>query len=408
MPNVIFVAPYFLETTLRFIEGAVNLPGVRLGLVSTDPESKLPPSIRERLAGYFHLDDCLNPKELIRAGHAFRQAWGAVHGMMAALEDLQVPMAEAREALGVDGLSVRAAHHFRDKSLMKDALRSHGIPCARHALVHAEGAALDFAAGSGYPLVVKPPAGAGARSTWRVNDAAELKRALAANPPSAERPVLLEEFVVGREHSFDSIMLDGRLVWHSISRYSPTPLDVLSNPWIQWAVLLPREIDGPEFDDIRTAAEKALKLLGLRTGLTHMEWFRRNDGSIAISEVAARPPGAQFTSLISYAHDLDFYSAWPRLMALNEFTPPARRWAVGAAYLRGQGKGRVKAIHGIDAANREVGPLVVESRLPRPDQAPSGSYEGEGYVILRHPETSVVEAGLKTLVSTIRVEMGSS
>ena len=23
---------------------------------------------------------------------------------------------------------------------------------------------------------------------------------------------------------------------------------------------------------------------------------------------------AQFTSLISYAHDLDFYSAWPRLM----------------------------------------------------------------------------------------------
>jgi len=408
MPNVIFVAPYFLETTLRFIEGAVNLSGVRLGLISTDPESKLPPAIRERLAGHFHLDDCLNPRELVRAGQAFRHAWGAVHGMMAALEDLQVPMAEAREALGVDGLSVRAAHHFRDKSLMKDALRAHGIPCARHALVNTEAAALDFAAGSGYPLVVKPPAGAGARSTWRVNDAAELKRALAANPPSTERPVLIEEFVVGREHSFDSIMVDGRLVWHSISRYSPTPLDVLENPWIQWAVLLPREIDGPEFDDIRTAAEKALKLLGLKTGLTHMEWFRRNDGSIAISEVAARPPGAQFTSLISWAHDLDFYSAWPRLMALNEFTPPVRRWAVGAAYLRGQGKGRVKAIHGIDAANREVGPLVVESRLPRPDQAPSGSYEGEGYVILRHPETSVVEAGLRTLVSTIRVEMGSS
>lgn len=408
MPNVLFVAPYFLETTLRFIEGAVNLPGVRVGLISTDPESKLPPSIRGKLAGHFHLDDCLNAKELIRAGHAFRQAWGAVHGMMAALEDLQVPMAEARAALGIDGLSVKAAHHFRDKSLMKDALRAQGIPCAQHALVHTEGAALDFAAGCGYPLVVKPPAGAGARSTWRVSDEVELKRALAANPPSADRPVLIEEFVVGREHSFDSIMVDGHIVWHSISRYSPTPLDVLENPWIQWAVLLPREIDGPEFDDIRTAAAKALKVLGLKTGLTHMEWFRRSDGSIAISEVAARPPGAQFTSLISYAHDLDFYSAWPRLMALNEFIPPIRRWAVGAAYLRGQGKGRVKAIHGIDAANREVGTLVVESKLPHPDQAPSGTYEGEGYVILRHPETSVVEAGLKTLVSTIRVEMGSS
>ncbi|MDZ4806160.1 MAG: ATP-grasp domain-containing protein [Candidatus Eisenbacteria bacterium] len=407
MPNVIFVAPYFLETTLRFLEGAVNLPGARIGLISTDPESKLPPSIRGKLAGHFHLDDCLNPAELIRAGHAFRHAWGAVHGMIAALEELQVPMAEARDSLGVDGLSVKAAHHFRDKSRMKDVLRSHGIPCARHALADGEGAALDFAASCGYPLVVKPPAGAGARSTWRVNDEAELKRALAANPPSAERPVLLEEFVVGREHSFDSIMVDGELVWHSISCYYPTPLDVLENPWIQWSVLLPREIDGPEFDDIRTAAAKALKVLGLKTGLTHMEWFRRDDGSIAISEVAARPPGAQFTSLISYAHDLDFYSAWPRLMALNVFTPPTRRWSVGAAYLRGQGQGRVKAIHGIDAANREVGPLVVESKLPRPDEKPSGSYEGEGYVILRHPETSVVEAGLRTLVSTIRVELGS-
>jgi hypothetical protein len=33
MPNVVFVAPYFLETTLRFVQGAAQLPGVRLGLV---------------------------------------------------------------------------------------------------------------------------------------------------------------------------------------------------------------------------------------------------------------------------------------------------------------------------------------------------------------------------------------
>jgi hypothetical protein len=408
MPNVIFVAPYFLDTTLRFVAGAANLPGVRVGLISTDPESKLPPEIRAKLAGHFRLDDCLIAKELVRAGHAFRHAWGAVHGMIAALEELQVPLAEAREALGIDGLSVKAAHNFRDKSRMKEVLRAHGLPCARHALAGAEREAFEFANSNGYPIVVKPPAGAGARSTWRVNNADELTRALAANPPRPDRPVLLEEFVQGREHSFDSIMLDGRLVWHSISRYYPTPLDVLENPWIQWAVLLPREIDGPEFDDIRLAATKALKALGLKTGLTHMEWFRRNDGTIAISEVAARPPGAQFTSLISYAHDCDFYAAWPRLMALNEFNPPERRWSVGAAYLRGQGQGRVKAIHGIDAANRAVGPLVVESKLPRPDQSPSGSYEGEGYVILRHPDTSVVEEGLKTLVSTIRVELGSA
>ena len=35
------------------------------------------------------------------------------------------------------------------------------------------------------------------------------------------------------------------------------------------------------------------KFLGLQTGMTHMEWFGRPDGSIAIGEIGARPPGAQ-------------------------------------------------------------------------------------------------------------------
>ena len=140
------------------------------------------------------------------------------------------------------------------------------------------------------------------------------------------------------------------LVWHSISRYLPTPLEVLENPWIQWAVLLPRDIATPEYDVIRREGVRGLRALGLRTGLTHMEWFRRAGDDIAISEVAARPPGAQFTSLLSYAHDIDMYAAWARLEISGTFDPPERRYSVGAAYLRGQGSGTVLAVHGLDVA----------------------------------------------------------
>jgi len=94
-------------------------------------------------------------------------------------------------------------------------------------------------------------------------------------------------------------------------------------------------------------------------------------------------------------------------MVFDRFEPPPRRFAVGAAYLRGQGTGdRVKAIHGIAEAQKEVGDLVVEAKLPQAGQSPSGTYEGEGYIILRHPETDVVERGLKRLVERIYVEMG--
>jgi hypothetical protein len=218
--------------------------------------------------------------------------------------------------------------------------------------------------------------------------------------------VHLEEFIVGEEFSFDSVTIDGRHVFHSIGKYSPTPLDVLQNPWIQWIVSLPRRIDGPEFARIRAAGPRALDVLGMRTGLTHMEWFRRKDGSIAISEVAARPPGAQFTTLMSYAHDKDMYKAWVELMVFDTFDVPERKFAAGAAYLRGQGQGRVRSIRGLEQAQKELGELVVEAKLPQIGMSPKEGYEGEGYVIVRHPDTDVVENALKRMVELVRVDLG--
>ncbi len=403
--HVIFAAPFFMDATLRFIRGATHLENVSLTLVSQDPLEKLPAEIRERLAGHWRVDDALDPGHLVAAARELQQRFGKATRYIAALEQLQVPLAAAREALGIEGLGVDAARNFRDKSRMKDVFRAAGVPCARHTLIGDAANAIEFASAVGFPLVVKPPAGAGGKSTFRIDNEAQLATLLERHPPNPEHPTLFEEFVSGTEFSFDSVMIGGQLAWHSISRYMPSPLEVIENDWIQWCVLLPRDISDAEFDPIREAGEKALHALGLQTGLSHMEWFRLMDGRIAISEVGARPPGAQFTSLLSYAHDVDFYRAWPRLMVFGEFDAPARRYAAGAAYIRGQGRGTVQRIHGLDEAQRKHGDIVVEAKLPRQGQPPSDSYEGDGYVIVRHPDTGVVEQALRDIVSTIRVEL---
>jgi len=49
---------------------------------------------------------------------------------------------------------------------------------------------------------------------------------------------------------------------------------------------------------------------------------------------------------------------------------------------------------------------VVESRLPAPGQMSSASYEGDGYVIVRHPDTGVVADAMRRLVTGVRVELG--
>ena len=411
MTRALFVAPFGLDSTLRFVRAAAILPGVRLGIVSQESAqalaAKLPPEVRERIAAHVRVRDAHDVDELTRAvGQAQQALGGPVERLIGILEPLQVPLAEVRERLGIRGMDAAEARRFRDKADMKDALRAAGLPCARHRLVTSAAQALEFAR-EGLPLVAKPPAGAGARDTFRIDEISQLESWVRSVPPSAERPLLLEEFLSGTEHSFDAVTLGGETVFHSISVYAPTPLEVMSTPWIQWTVMLPRHIDGPEYAAIREAGSRSLQVLGMVDGMSHMEWFRRPDDSVAISEVGARPPGAQFTSLISHAHDHDFYRAWGEIVILGRFEVPERRFATGAAYLRGQGQGQVSGVEGIEAIKRELGDLVIEAKLPSPGQPKASSYEGEGYVILRHPDTAVVEEGLKKVVATLRVHLES-
>jgi len=401
-----FVAPYLLDTTTRFVQAAATLPDVKLALITCEPSDRLPPEVRRSLAGHWRIEDPLDAGQIAGAVRGLGDQLGPVQRLLAVLEQLQVPLAQVREDLGIPGMDVVTAGNFRDKAQMKTVLRAAGVPCARHRLASSPTDVADFARQAGFPLVVKPPAGAGAKSTFRLDDAADLKAWLDIAPPSPERPALVEEFLTGEEGSYDSVMVDGQVVWDSVSDYLPTPLEVLRNPWMQWVVRLPRDIGGPEYAGIRQIAPAALRALGLRSGLTHMEWFRRPDGTVAVSEVGARPPGAQITSMLCYVHDFDLYSAWARLMVHGSFEPPERRWSAGTVYLRGQGAGQVTATRGLDALPPEVSSLVVDSRLPRPGQQSSGSYEGDGYITVRHPDTSVVTDALRQLVTTVRVELG--
>lgn len=406
MSFVVFATPFFDEKTLRFMAATLAQPGVRLAVISQASELEMPEPIRTRLADHVRVEDILRSEEIIAATAHLARLHEPVYRLLAINENIQVQAAEARARLGIEGLGPEAALRFRDKALMKEAFRAGGIPCARHRQVTSTAEAFAFAEEIGFPVIVKPLSGAGATDTHRATDAESLGRALESSAPDADHPVLVEEFIVGHEHSFETITVEGQPVWHSITRYFPNPLEVVQTPWIQWCVVLPREVDDPAYDDIRAHGARALSVLGMDTGLSHMEWFRRRDGSVAISEVGARPPGAQFCTIISRAHDFDLYDAWARLVLEGSFEPPVRKYAAGAAYLRGQGEGVVQAIHGLDQIDREIGHLVTDVKLPEIGKPHATGYEGDGFILLRHPETRVVEQALLRIVSLVRVELG--
>ena len=403
-----FVAPYLLEATSRFVLSAAAVPGVRVTLITTEPADRLPPALREAIVGHWQVANALDPDQIVDAVRGLSAQLGPIDRLIGALEQLQVPLAQARAALGIKGMSKRAAINVWDKSQLKEALTAAGVPCARHQLVRHTAEALAFRELVGYPMVAKPPDGAGAKATFRLDNDADFDSWLVAARQGWDQVWLLEEFLTGQEHTFDSVTLGGETIWASISDYRPPPLEVLRTPWVQWTVLLPRDISGPEYADIRTIGPAALRALGVTDAFSHLEWFERPDRSVAISDVGSRPPNAQLAAMIGFSYDFDFAATWAELILKGTFVPPERKYASGTAYLRGMGHGQVREVHGIDRIRRELGHLIVDSQLPALGQPANTSYEGEGFITVRHADTDVVREALDAIVSTVRVELVES
>ena len=399
--NVIFAAPFPAEVTMRFVRAAARHPDVKLlGIVATPPSG----ADSNVYADYVRVTDPLSVRDLIDATEVLKRRHGQPHRILGILESMQVQLAQARAHHGVPGTTPRVAELFRDKSRMKAALTKAGLPVARNMLLHNQEDARVFANAAGFPMVLKPPAGMGAKATFRVNNPEELLAALRGMGASAQQPVLAEEFLRGREFSFETLTLGGKPRAQSISHYLPTCLEAIETPWVQWCCLLPRDISGPEYAGAKQLAHACIEALGLEDGMTHMEWFQRPDGSLAIGEIAQRPPGANISLMTGLVHGVNLYEAWIRLLVDGQFDGPwERKYAAGSAFLRGMGRGRVAQVTGLKEIHEAVGRYVVEANIPDVGTPKSDSYEGDGYVVVRDPDTEVVKAVLKKIIETVKV-----
>jgi formate-dependent phosphoribosylglycinamide formyltransferase (GAR transformylase) len=404
MKAVVFVAPVLLENTQRYVRAFAEA-GCRLGIISQDSIERLDAGLRPHVHAAVRVRNVMDPDDLVAGCEALSTRLGGLDRLAGALEQLQIPLGIARDRLRIGGMGEEVARNFREKARMKDLLSAANVPVARHKLAKDAADVRAFVARVGYPVIVKPPDGLGAKATFRVSDRDDLEAALRVTAPSPQAPVQVEEFIrAAEENTCETVSIRGVAVWRSGTRYLPSVLDVVENPWMQYCVLLPREDQDPRFVSFHPINDRALRALGMQTGLTHMEWFRMPDGSALVNEVGARPPGASIMPLMSQTHDCDMWQRWASLVVHETFDPPVRKYAAGVAFFRGTGTGAVSAIRGLDAAQEAVGALVMDRKLPVVGQPKSASYEGEGWALVRHPDTRVVYEALRTLISLVRVE----
>jgi biotin carboxylase len=116
--------------------------------------------------------------------------------------------ARIREEFGLPGMTVAETIPFRDKEKMKQVLDAAGIRTPRHASTTTVAGVWEAVERIGYPIIVKPIAGAGLRRHLPRRLLAELSDVLPLLRHVPE--VSVEEFIDGEELTFDTVCADGR------------------------------------------------------------------------------------------------------------------------------------------------------------------------------------------------------
>ena len=384
--NILMFSPAFPAEMPRFTQGLAEV-GVRVFGLSDAPESMLPDSVQRLLTGYVRVPSLWDEEAVVRAvlQSPFARSLDRVECLW---EPGMLVAARLREALGLPGMTVEQTIPFRDKGEMKKMLDAAGLRTPRHHRAATEYGCRAAAEEIGYPLIIKPIAGAGSADTYRLDGSEDMDRVL---PRLRHVPeVSVEEFIDGEEYTFDTITSGGHVHFHNVAWYRPKPLEARAVQWISPQTVTLRDLDSPELKGGIELGLGVLKALGFETGFTHMEWFRQPDGEVVFGEIGGRPPGARSVDLMMWANDLNIYRGWAEAVAYGRFTQSyERRYNSAVIFKRAQGEGRIQRVEGLEELRREFGSWLVEdeiSQVGQPRRNWKQTLVSDGYLILRHPD----------------------
>lgn len=386
--NIVMLSPGFPLEQAYFTR-ALAQTGTQVIGVGDQPVHALPPEARESLAHYEHVS--LSDEAAVLSALQGLSRHVHIDRVECLWEPYVVLAARIREHLGVPGMSVDHAIPFRDKERMKQVLDAAGIRTPRHVATDTVAGMWEAAERIGYPLIVKPIAGAGSADTYRVDSPEQLAevQVMVRHVPV----VSVEEFIDGEEYTYDTVCGDGRLLFENVCRYLPRPLETRIHEWISPFTISLRDKGDPRLQDGIAMGRAVLDALGFETGFTHMEWYRKSDGEVVFGEIGARPPGARTVDVMNYATDGDLFRTWAQAVTTGTAEPLTHHYNAASMFKRANGAGRITRVEGLDWLMADVGEHVCVL-----DLLPVGAHRrdwratllSDGMIIFRHPDLGEV------------------
>lgn len=387
--NVIMISPGFPREMPLFTRGLASV-GARVIGVGDTPAEALAPDVRFALDRYVRVSTLWDEATVVReVGATLRGV--SVDRVECLWEPGMMVAAALREALGAPGLTVDQTVPFRDKERMKAVLDAAGIRTPHHRRARSASECRDAAKAIGFPLIIKPIAGAGSADTHKVATERELESVLDHVRHVPE--VSVEEFIEGEEYTFDTVCANGDILYFNVANYRPPVLIGRSLEWVSPQTVTLRDVDAPHLAAGRRMGEAVIQALGFRTGFTHMEWFLKPNGEAVFGEIGGRPPGARSVDIMNYGCDIDLFRGWAEAATTGRFSQRVeRRYNAAVVFKRAQGHGRIRRIEGLEPILHHFGSHIVAVDL-LPIGAPRRNWKqtllSDGSIVVRHPSLSV-------------------
>jgi len=405
--DVLMLSPGFPAEMPLFTRGLSEV-GARVLGVGDQPQSALDSEVRANLAAYLQVKSLWDEPAVV--AEVKRWLGGRKPDRVECLWEPGVILAaRLREALGVPGLGVEQSIPFRDKERMKQVLDAAGVRTPRHARARSAQEVRTAVERIGYPIIIKPIAGAGSADTYQAANAEQLEQALALVRHVPE--VSVEEYIEGEEYTFDTVCADGRILYENICWYRPKPLVARLNEWICPQSIALRDIEAPELQGGRALGRAVIAALGYQSGFTHMEWFLTPKGEAVFGEIGGRPPGGRLVHVMNYSCDADLFRAWAEAVCHGRISQDLRkRYNAAVVFKRSQGQGqRVVRYEGLESLLMRHGEHIVNIELT-PLGAPRRDWRkvvvGDGWVVARHPNLELTVEIADRISTDLRLVAG--
>ncbi len=372
--NFIFISPHNPANYWLFCD-RLKKNGVNVLGIGDCPYEALDDRLKNAMTEYYAVDSLTDYDQMYHAVAYFSFEYGKIDWIESNNEALLEQDALLRADFHVTtGMGPAEVERLRKKSGMKPYFAKAHIPTARFAHIPTIKEAKAFTQKNGYPVILKPDTGAGAKGTLRISSDSELEWFFWEKPTQS---YIIEEFVQGNIYSYDAIINSkGEPLYESMAEWPPSILDIVEDQK-DLSYYVAANIP----DDLREAGRAAVRVFNLQSRFVHLEFFRLTknhphlgkEGTLVGIEMNMRPAGGYALDMMNHALSTDVYQIWADMITMDQrlmFTRKNGRFCVFA--------GR-RSHHAYVHSHAEImdqfgSDIVMNSVIPGSCQSQMGNY----------------------------------